>query len=276
MAPRFAEHIPLDGYDAGPVPDWQMAPVGFTKVVRLIGGAGLDVSVTPSGFATVAEAFGPVPKPMRLFHITGVKKGTAFLEAKDAGGTVRSRLELSVKDKKPVKVTFNFVFDSAGHKTVRAHSSVDGWVSTMNSIFLPQVNVEIIKHNVRNVSVGADLGRVVRFSSHLPKVAAAQHEWDDVIAKRDGTADFNFFFVWQYEQDASPLSDNTQAGTMAGDCLFQDTGMKDVAENLAHETGHFLGASDTYASHKRQTLMYGYTDVRGRKILKVEANLMNP
>jgi hypothetical protein len=53
MAPRFAEHIPLDGYDAGPVPDWQMAPVGFTKVVGLIGGAGLDVSVTPSGFATV-------------------------------------------------------------------------------------------------------------------------------------------------------------------------------------------------------------------------------
>jgi len=123
MAPRFAEHIPLDGYDAGPVPDWQMAPVGFTKVVRLIGGAGLDVSVTPSGFATVAEAFGPVPKPMRLFHITGVKKGTAFLEAKDAGGTVRSRLELSVKDKKPVKVTFNFVFDSAGHKHIAASTA---------------------------------------------------------------------------------------------------------------------------------------------------------
>jgi hypothetical protein len=90
------------------------------------------------------------------------------------------------------------------------------------------------------------------------------------------SADFNIFFVWRYESDASPLSDNDQAGTLGGDCLFQDTGMKDVAENLAHETGHFLGASDTYASPRKHTLMYGYTDIRGRKILKADANIMNP
>ena len=64
-----------------------------------------------------------VPKPMRLFHISRRQEGDGILEAKDAGGTVRSRLELSVKDKKPVKVTFNFVFDSAGHKHIAASTA---------------------------------------------------------------------------------------------------------------------------------------------------------
>jgi hypothetical protein len=267
MVGRFAEHYPLDG---------QMVPVGGLKVVRLLGGDGLTITSTHPAIATVAAAYGPVLKPMRLFHITGVAAGTAFLEAKNSAGIVEARLELAVKAKKTVKVAFNFLTDTSGHSTVRRHGSVDGWIATMNTIFLPQVNVELVKHSVRDVQVNANLGSVVRFSSHLRRVPVAEHEWDTVVAKRDTSADFNIFFVWQYEQDRSPRTDNTQAGTSGSNCLFQDTGMRDIPENLAHETGHFLGADDTYASSKRRTLMYGYTDVRGRKIPKADANLMNP
>ena len=49
---------------------------------------------------------------------------------------------------------------------------------------------------------------MVRFSSHLEgppdNVAPAQHEWDDLLALADTTADFNVFFVKEYEQDNTP------------------------------------------------------------------------
>lgn len=276
MYSRFEAHYPLYGYDSDPVPNWQMVPVGDLKVVRLIGGAGLTVTSSVPGTATVAEAYGTTPRPMRLFHVTGVAAGTTFLEAKDAGGVTRARLEIGVKRKKTVKVTFNFVSDTGRHTTVRRHESVDGWLSTMNQIFVRQVNVELVKKQVRDVRINADLGRVVRFSKHLPRVPAAEHEWDTVTAQRDTGADFNIFFVWQYEQDATPNTDDSQAGTLGGNCLFQDTGMRDIPENLAHETGHFLGCPDTYLTSKRETLMYGYTDIRGRRIPKSDANVMNP
>lgn len=276
MPARFVNTTALDGFDPLPVPPWQMVPVGGSKRIRLTGGNGLTVDSTATAKATVTEFAGPFVTGGREFEITGVAKGTAFIEAKDAAGTVRARLEIAVKAKKSVKVTFNFVVDNTGHHTSRRESSVDGWVSTMNTIFLPQTNVELVKHKARKVHVPANLGDVVRFSSHLPSVRRRQHEWDKVVAKGDRSADFNIFFVWEYEQDATPYTDDTQAGTLNGSCIFQDKGMTDIPENMAHETGHFLGCDDTYAYNLRDTLMYGYTDVRGRQIPKDDANTMNP
>lgn len=276
MAALFVNVDPLSGYDALHVPPWQMVPVGGTKRIRLLGGTGLTVTSIPKGRVTVTELAGPFAGGAREFEVKGLMKGYAFLEAKDAKGTRQAGLQIGLKQKKTVKIGFNFVADNTGRQTVRKDGSVDSWVKVMNAIYLPQVNVELVKHSVRHVKVKANLGDVIRFSKHLPKVRARQHEWDKVVATGDGTADFNIFFVWEYEQDATPYTDDTQAGTLNGSCIFQDKGMKDIPENMAHETGHFLGCPDTYASARKDTLMYGYTDVRGRKIPRGDADVMNP
>ena len=124
--------------------------------------------------------------------------------------------------------------------------------------------------------VDRDLGAVVRYSSHLKGVLASEHEWGHVVAKRDTSADFNFFFVWEYEQDNSPATDNTDAGALGGTCIFEDAAGTEVAETMSHELGHYLGVGDYYTAATRNWLMYGYTDARGQHIPKDHANKMNP
>lgn len=275
MPVRFAEMRTNDGFDGRATPPWQMVPLNGTKTVKLMDGGGLTVTSSNPPIASIEEVPMCFIDGHREFRIRGRRVGTTSILAKQ-GATLRARLDISVKRKKTVTVAFNFVSDNAGHRTSRSASAVDGWVRTMNGIFTPQINVEIQKKSARAVRVNKNLGPIVRFSSHLSGVDPGHHEWDDVIALRDNSADFNFFLVWEYEQDATPGTDNTDAGALGGNCLFEDAAGTEVAETMAHETGHFLGESDYYNAADRPFLMYGYTDSRGRKIPKAHANTMNP
>jgi hypothetical protein len=273
----FVEMSPNDGLDVVGVPPWLMVPKGGAKVIRVQNAGGATFLPLTTALVKVSELPpSPAHREDRLISIAGVMPGSTLVEVRRAPSLVLARLECCVKAKKTVKVAFNFVEDSAGHRTTRSSLKADSWVKAMNAIFLPQANVEIKKHATRSVKVAKDLGRVVRFSAHLPTVPAAQHEWGVVTALADATADFNVFFVWEYEQDITPNKDHTDAGTMGANCIFEDKAGKDVGETLAHETGHFLGAPDTYAAANKNLLMYGITDVRGQRITKGDANLFNP
>ncbi len=278
MPEFFALHR-LRGFDATATPPWQMVPVGFWREVGLSEAAGLTLASTNPAVAT-AEFARQDPASLaragqRKVIVHGHRKGTAFIEAR-RGSTVVCQLEVGVKASKTVKVAFNFVRDNAGHRTSRALASVDGLLRTMNSIYTPQTYIHIVKRTARWVQVNKNLGRVVRFSSHLAGVPASQHEWDDVVALRDAAAHWNVFFVWEYEQDTTPFRDDTDAGNLGGNCLFEDNAGVEVGETLAHELGHYLGVRDFYGNTQVDWLMYGYTDVRGRFIPKDHANTMNP
>jgi hypothetical protein len=149
---------------------------------------------------------------------------------------------------------------------------VDDWVSKANDILLPQANVKIVKQDVRpDHLIDQDLGDVVRFSSHLDGVPASEHEWDVVTATRDG-AELNVFFVWEYEQDATPDVDHTAAGTSDGNCIFEDNIGRETHDTLAHEVGHHLGAD--HSGDGLDLLMSPFrTDTR---ISRPHANTMNP
>ncbi len=274
--PKFEAIEKDDGFDAKatPVP-WLMVPLTGSKKVRLMNAQDLTVVSVNPGIATVED----VPKCFvhggRELIVKGRTRGTTFIEVRQPGKPA-VRMEVAVKNKKTVKLTFNFVEDNSGHKTKRTASTVDGWVKDMNSILLPQANVEIKKHNVKNVKIDKNLGPVVRFSKHLTGVPASEHEWDLVTSKRDSTADLNIFFVWEYEQDINPDHDDTDAGTLDGNCIFEDEAGSEIGETLAHETGHFLGVGDFKTAGELDFLMYGTTDRRGRNIPKAHANIMNP
>jgi hypothetical protein len=292
-----------------------MVPVRGVKRIRLLNAPAAVVSSTTPGVATVEEvsairartlggrlvsakegegsalgleerfrivrgrgrrALGPIDGTnTREFIVKGFMGGRTYIEARINDGLL-TRVEVSVKRARVVRITFNFVQDNAGHRTGRNPGQVDDWLQVMNEIYAPQANVVCRKNNSRWVNVSRNLGNVVRYSAHLEGVAASEHEWNAVAGQRDGTADFNYFFVWEYEQDATPGTDNTDAGALDGNCIFEDAAGGEVAETLAHELGHFLGVRDFYENSHVGWLMYGYTDVRGRMIPRDHALRMNP
>jgi len=177
---------------------------------------------------------------------------------------------VDVKNKKSVRVTFNFVRDSAGHHTTRVPASAGHWVSTMNYVYNGQANIHVILRSARGVAAAVDLGTEVMWD------ASAGSEWNTVTALGDAGADMNYFLVWEYEQDATPTVDDTDAGTLAGNCIFEDHAGTAIGVTMAHEMGHFLGRPDHYVGARRLELMYGITDQRGIHLTKTDVNGMNP
>ena len=284
MAAEFLPAYTMRGFDRHNVPRWQMVPAGGERWVILRGGAGLSVTSAAPATATISEVTAaslpageraPTLAGDRFFKIEGKAKGNTTIEAKLLLLTLTSLL-VGVKNRKTVNLAFNFVKDNAGHSTARARASAAEWVKGIHYIYFGQTNIEMKVKTSRWVTVPQNLGRVVRFSQHLPGVPAAQHEWNAVTALGDATADMNIFLVWEYEQDNTPFSDQTDAGTLANNCIFEDHAGAQLAPTFSHEIGHFLGCPDHYILARKRELMYGVTDARGVHIPKADADIMNP
>ena len=105
--------------------------------------------------------------------------------------------------------------DGRVQKTARSIADLNGLITRTNTILDRQANVEIVRKSAAALAIAQNLGSVVRFSAHLPGVAAAEHEWDDIVRHADAAADFNVYFVKEYEQNNTPSVDNVRAGTIA-------------------------------------------------------------
>jgi hypothetical protein len=222
-----------------------MVPLGGSKFVQLTN-SGLVRQVT-SNNPTVATALN-LGIAVQVF---GHAHGTTILKARDAFGRVLARMDVSVKRRKIVRTSFHFVEDSAGNKTIRTPAlvdpttgdSLDTLIQKVNKIYIPQANIEFIKKDVNpSLKFTQDFGSEVRFTAHLAGVAKKEHEWDIVVAKRDKGADFNVFFVTDYEDNLT-AGDQVEAGTLASvkSCLFDDDLSLPCDEVLGHEAGHNLG-----------------------------------
>jgi len=165
-------------------------------------------------------------------------------------------------------------------KTTRRITDLDPLIAKVNAILGPQANVTIMRKSAAALPVAQNLGRVVRFSRHLEgppdNVDPAQHEWDVLKALGDAAADFNVFFVVEYEDDNTPFHDDTEGGTLASDkmCIFEDEQSHGSAVALAHEAVHNLGIAghDPADNHLMATGRHGI----GRFITKDQANTINP
>ena len=279
MAGEWHKVFNMRGFDKDAAPRWQMVPVDGDRYMALRNGAGLTVTSNDPTVVTVTEIAQaaiprepermPVQAGDRIFKLHGVKKGNARIQAKN-GAALDVELEVDVKDKKTVRVTFNFVRDSAGHHTTRVPASAASWVATLNYVYRWQANIHVVLRQTRNVAVASDLGPQVMWDP------TPTSEWNTVTALGDPGADMNYFLVWEYEQDATPTIDNTDAGTLGSNCIFEDHAGTAVAVSMAHEMGHFLGRPDHYVAARRLELMYGITDRRGIHLPKADVNGMNP
>jgi hypothetical protein len=222
-----------------------MVPLGGSRFVQLLNGR--SVRQVTSNKPNIARAVN-LGVAVQVF---GVAHGTTIIKARDASGRVVARLDVSVKRKKTVRTSFHFVEDKDGTRTARTPANadpatgdnLDRLITKLNRIFLPQANVEFVKKSVNDpLKFDKSFGTEVRFTAHLPNVPIREHEWDFVVAKRDRGADFNVFFVWEYEDNVAPGS-QVDAGTLAHQksCLLEDDLAFDADEVLGHEAGHNLG-----------------------------------
>lgn len=279
MTAEFVKVFTMKGFDKYAAPNrWQMVPVGGERYVALRGGAGLTVSSTAPLLKVTEIEQSAIPTGSdrqtlqpddRVFKLQGVSKGAASVQARN-GAILVVTLDVNTKDKKSVRLSFNFVRDNANHKTNRSPASAAQWVSEMRYIYEGQANIEPTLRASRVVNVASDLGEQVMWS------AGTASEWVKVTALGDAAADMNFFMVWEYEQDATPGIDNTDAGALGGNCIFEDAAGSQVSETMAHEMGHYLGCPDQYVAGRKRELMYGYTDTRGAHLSKIDVNIMNP
>jgi hypothetical protein len=286
MSIRFSPQVMAQGFDNFSTPKWQMVPMtGGVRVLEISGHGKLVPRVRAA--ADVLTAVQTASGSKTILTLTGGKNaGKAFVEwvpdLKFVGAVDTAfTLEVSVKALKTINTAFHYVDDGRKQKTKRQIADLDAMIAGANLILTPQANLKLARKSAAALPIAQNLGDVVRFSSHLTgppdNVPIAQHEWDDLFAKVDATADFNVFFVKEFEIDATPyIDDSAEAGTVATDkmCIFEDRVIRPASEVLAHETVHLLGIGD-HSSNNWHLIASGATR-KGRWINRDQANTVNP
>jgi hypothetical protein len=276
---EFLKAINMLGFDRYQTPRWQMVPWLGVRYVILRDGAGLTVASANSVVCAVTEvkqtdlppgSSGHERTPLlvsdRVFLLFGVWTGNTLIQATGGPGAVD--LEVDVKMRKTVRITFNFVEDSASpkkHHTRRVPAQAKGWVDTMNYIYNGQANIEIISKEARWVTVPKNLGATVETLSNGPG------EEVDIYPLGDSGADVNMFLVWDMDITDDPADED--AFTEGKNIVFEDNAGRFVGVTMSHEFGHSQGLKDQYLT--KRELMYGITDQRGFHLPKEHVNIIN-
>ena len=272
---QFFKVFNMQGFDRHRATRWQMVPWFGTRYVALREGAGLSVTSSNPAVVSVIEVKPtdlpagdrePLQATDRLFMLFGVWPASAVIRA--AGGTGAVNLEVDVKSRKTVRITFNFVKDNAGHKTKRVPAQAAQWVRTMNYVYNGQANIDIISKDAREVTVAKNLGNTITTTQN------GVGEEGDIYPKGDPDADINMFLVWN--MDITDSGGDEDAFADGKRIVFEDNAGSQVGETMAHEVGHVLGLDDHYDGPRRRELMYGITDTRGVHLPKEHVNAINP
>lgn len=263
-AAAFQEHPQeqFAGYDDSTVPHWLVVPENGRRHARVLP---TPVAAQPA-YVSNSPAVATVEPTADGVAVTGVADGHTTVEARE-GAVTLATINVEVKRRLDHSVDFHFMSDSAvpPHATTRAAASADAQASTINRVWERQANVRFLRGTVDSPVIPGDLGGQVLWTATLP------NEWDTVVAFRTG-ADYNVFLVWEYEQDATPLVDDANAGTLDNCTLLEDNECGD-ALTVAHEAGHFLNMA---MPHTAAGIMAGCGGADRRRVRKAIADLVNP
>jgi hypothetical protein len=186
---------------------------------------------------------------------------------------------VQVVDRLEFQVVYHLVSDSANHQSQATNADVDAIATRINLLYENQANVTLRTRSINTPVYPTDLGQaVVRLADQVPPgVPANWDEWDYVTGRRDPSADFNVFLVWNLalipvlRPDGQPDMRRRTIRGHVRNVLRCDTihGLSDrandvcVVEDLtpvlhavavAHELGHLFGLE--HANHRPDQLMH--------------------
>lgn len=275
------------GFDKNATPPWLMVGSRKDKYLELDFAAGKLVKSNTPQIADIKEVIS-MGGQSRLFNITGKRpdRRPARIEVRDpTTNRLESVLEVSVKNERPMSISFHFVEDKAGDMTTRKFEDVGDIIKELDDIYYPQTNIKFRLEHSSYLKLDIDLGDVVDARTdekgYLLSGEAfiyGKQMWRKIFAKNDRSAYFNVYFV------------PTETPNNRNDLLFYD-GFNCVIEDgtvvpefvLAHAIGRILGCAPTSRADQQHHLMFWgtatakYFTARDANFIPKEwVNRMNP
>lgn len=178
MSIKFEAILENYGFDSSATPEWLMIPLEDHKPIWLVDGAGLTVTSTAPGIASVVveDKTAPALPTWRVLTIRGNMAGRTFIEVR-RGRELVKRLEVSVKPPITLKISFHFVSDEAGNTTKRTPQELDEMMFWLNQIYTPQTNITFQKNNYQPLKISKNFGTAVNHRTDIYGKPLEGHEW---------------------------------------------------------------------------------------------------
>ena len=249
---RFSPAIANFGFDDRAWPRLQVVPVGETRTISYSSVRELVPRISGKPYIQIFPSCPTARSHGGVLTVKGVAPGEDKIVWVRGGGfrdgVVGFRtLRFLVLEKVTLKVTFNFVTDTAeegadANKTKRPPGEVAEIVCKANAILQPQMNLELSQKASRPVTVDRPLGKQVSLDNE-----DTNGNIKAIKAKGDPSADLNVFFLWDLVLGKSKQGQDDVGLARASDptVIVDDLAKStdDAALALAHETLHVYGAS---------------------------------
>lgn len=249
---RFSPAIANFGFDDRAWPRLQVIPAGETRTVSYSSVRELVPRISGKPFIQIFPSCPTARSRGGVLTVKGVAPGEDKIVWVRGGnfrdGVIGFRtLRFLVLEKVALKVTFNFVTDTAeegaeANKTKRPIGEVGEIVRKANAILQPQMNLELSEKASRPITVDRPLGKQVSLDND-----DTNGNIKAMKAKGDPSADLNVFFLWDLVLGKSKQGQDDVGLARASDpTVFVDDlarSTDDAALALAHETLHVYGAS---------------------------------
>ena len=247
------------GFDETATPRWLMVGHRESKAMYLDFAAGATVKSLNPRIAHVSEQF--MDGQSRVFMIEGKSPGRTTIEVRDAKtNALHSRLAIKVKKERKFRLSFHFVEDKGGNKTVHLPDTANALIDELNGIYEPQTNAEFELWGAGELKLDFNLisGIIEGWDAKKKQWngdgrISPKEFWNKVFAtKGDRSADFNIYLI---PSDQSPNTSDTLIFTQLDNCVIED-GRQPLIYSTAHAIGRMLGCPVTSDPNKMNQLMF--------------------
>lgn len=277
---QFYSIFDMQGFDDSAAPPWQMVPVDGDRYVLLTDSAGLSLRSSNPSVAMWHEVSGreipgshSIMNGHRALRLHSGEKGWARIVAYERSKEV-AHLDVETKFAKTLRITFNFVRDKAGEKTVHTPAEATQWVRRLNLIY-QQANIRFVCRSARWVTLDADVGWVIHIFNPTSGSKKDREEETLLEAQRDPGADLNVFHFNDFRLGDGPEDTVAALGVIGGRCVYVDDDAalgEQYVNVLAHEIGHNLGLGER---KEPNALMHPWMK-DGVELNRDEVNKINP
>jgi hypothetical protein len=247
------------GFDETVRPQWLLLAPRSSKAMLLDFGQGKIVKSVNPRIADVNDE--GMEGQSRFFMIEGKSVGRTIIEVRnEITNALETTLQVEVKKTKKLRVSFLFVEDKRGKRTIHAYDVADTLIDELNGIYANQTNLIFEMGTIDDVKLDVSLLDFVieGWDSKSKKrtgeaTLSPKDVWNKVFANRsDRSADFNVYFV---PTDDILTTNETLVYTSWNNCVLED-GRQLPIYTLAHAIGRMLGCPTTSDPNKMNQLMF--------------------